>query len=66
MGCCLWGHTESDTIEATQQQQQSTSVGANTQNFLVSTATMWALTFIEFKCEYFPLKADPKPKYKEL
>ena len=22
MGCCLWGHTESDTTEATQQQQQ--------------------------------------------
>ena len=22
VGCCLWGHTESDTTEATQQQQQ--------------------------------------------
>ena len=22
MGCCLWGHTESDTTEVTQQQQQ--------------------------------------------
>ena len=22
MGCCLWGHTELDTTEATQQQQQ--------------------------------------------
>ena len=22
MGCCLWGHTESDTTEETQQQQQ--------------------------------------------
>ena len=22
MGCCPWGHTESDTTEATQQQQQ--------------------------------------------
>ena len=22
MGCCLWGHTESDTTEAMQQQQQ--------------------------------------------
>ena len=22
MGCCLWGRTESDTIEVTQQQQQ--------------------------------------------
>ena len=22
MGCCLWGRTESDTTEATQQQQQ--------------------------------------------
>ena len=25
VGCCLWGHTESDTTEVTQQQQQSTS-----------------------------------------
>ena len=24
VGCCLWGHTESDTTEATQQQQQHT------------------------------------------
>ena len=23
MGCCLWGRTESDTTEATQQQQQA-------------------------------------------
>ena len=22
VGCCLWGHTESDTTEATKQQQQ--------------------------------------------
>ena len=22
VGCCLWGHTESDTTDATQQQQQ--------------------------------------------
>ena len=22
VGCCLWGHTESDTTEVTQQQQQ--------------------------------------------
>ena len=26
VGCCLWGHTESDTIEATQQQQQQKSL----------------------------------------
>ena len=26
VGCCLWGRTESDTTEATQQQQQQTSV----------------------------------------
>ena len=25
MGCHLWGHTESDTTEATQQQQQHSS-----------------------------------------
>ena len=26
VGCCLWGHTESDTTEATQQQQQQQCV----------------------------------------
>ena len=28
VGCCLWGHTESDTTEVTQQQQQQWSSGA--------------------------------------
>ena len=27
MGCCLWGRTESDTTEVTQQQQQQYSMG---------------------------------------
>ena len=27
MGCCLWGHAESDTTEVTQQQQQKLLVG---------------------------------------
>ena len=27
VGCCLWGRTESDTTEATQQQQQQTWFG---------------------------------------
>ena len=26
VGCCLWGHTESDTTEATQQQQQPSCI----------------------------------------
>ena len=31
MGCRLWGHTESDTTEVTQQQQEKTFVGRNSQ-----------------------------------
>ena len=27
VGCCLWGHTESDMTEATQQQQQQAEGG---------------------------------------
>ena len=29
VGCCLWGHTESDTTEATQQQQQQQQSNAD-------------------------------------
>ena len=29
VGCCLWGRTESDTTEATQEQQQQNIVYAN-------------------------------------
>ena len=29
VGCCLWGHTESDTTEATQQQQHYLCGGLN-------------------------------------
>ena len=29
MGCRLWGHTESDMSEATQQQQQQQQIGHN-------------------------------------
>ena len=29
MGCCLWGRTESDTTEVTQQQQQSVLIHGN-------------------------------------
>ena len=33
VGCCLWGHTESDTTEATQQQQQGRKYGFSAYTF---------------------------------
>ena len=37
VGCCLWGHTESDTTEATQQQQQQhTSFQSSKRKYLES------------------------------
>ena len=33
LGCCLWGHTESDTFEVTSQQQQQQQVVLVVKNF---------------------------------
>ena len=36
VGCCLWGHTESDTTEVTQQEQQQQLVcGVSSGSFLL-------------------------------
>ena len=43
MGCCLWGRTESDTTEATQQQQQQIDQQTQGNTFLK-----------KYKKEYFP------------
>ena len=44
VGCCLWGHTESDTTEATQQQQQHVFFGKMSVQFF-DTLFGWGVHF---------------------
>ena len=39
VGCCLWGHTESDTTEATQQQQQQQAPNIGAPQYIRQTLT---------------------------
>ena len=41
VGCRLWGHTESDTTEATQQQQQQMWVGGKRTSGVTAHAWQW-------------------------
>ena len=43
VGCCLWGRIESDTTEATQQQQQQHGFYANTTPFSIRDLSLWIL-----------------------
>ena len=50
VGCCLWGHTESDTTEATQQQQQPMyNICINQQ--VASLIKNWMLDFCLCMCK---------------
>ena len=67
VGCHLWGHTESDTTEVTQQQQQLFTYTMTmlhiyqTQMFYVETLTSQALQFTTtpaVPCSHIPLKEN--------
>ena len=46
VGCCLWGRTESDTTEATQQQQQQSIFNA-THSSILAWRTPWTVQTME-------------------
>ena len=57
VGCCLWGCTESDTTEVTQQQQQQQCVCVNSSLPVHPTSPLspWCPQFVFFVC-LFPLQ----------
>ena len=58
MGCHLWSYTESDTTEATQQQQQQKALQVFIELFNLSffSFTCWGIDFDYFDTEWFALK----------